>query len=285
MFVPLRSVFQRLGASVVYEGGVINAHAPGREIALKVGSNLATINGVAAAVDTPPFIVGSTTYVPLRFISQALGAGVTYTDTGAVQTVAIDTLGPPPTPPPGAADLVAGARLAGSLSTDLNTATSNVGDRFAINIMPPYPNDDAAFAGSYISGHVESVTRASQGKKAGMELAFDKIVFADGHSLPLSARVVGVDQKHQSAIPQQAAGALGGMLLGNLLGKVIFQTGLGGVFGAAGGFLYANNLKTNFTVPKSSTVTVEVETPHRQSVATPLPVTPPVQPPGQPPGQ
>jgi hypothetical protein len=78
VFVPLRGVFEKLGASVVYEAGVINANGSGRTISLKIGSNQATVNGSAQTVDTPPFIVGATTYVPLRFISEALGAGVNY---------------------------------------------------------------------------------------------------------------------------------------------------------------------------------------------------------------
>ena len=78
VFVPLRGVFEKLGASVVYAAGVINANGSGRTISLKIGSNQATVNGSAQNVDTPPFIVGATTYVPLRFISEALGAGVNY---------------------------------------------------------------------------------------------------------------------------------------------------------------------------------------------------------------
>ncbi len=71
VFVPLRGVFERLGASVVYAAGIINAQGNGRTISLKIGSNLATINGSASPIDTPPFIVGATTYVPLAHILQA----------------------------------------------------------------------------------------------------------------------------------------------------------------------------------------------------------------------
>ncbi len=78
VFVPLRGVFEKLGASVVYAGGVINANGNGRAISLRIGSTAATVNGSSHPVDTPPFIVGATTYVPLRFVSEALGAGVNY---------------------------------------------------------------------------------------------------------------------------------------------------------------------------------------------------------------
>jgi hypothetical protein len=101
VFVPLRGVFQQLGASVVYEGGVINATGNGNTISLHIGSTQATVNGNAQALDVAPFIVGASTYVPLRFVSQALGAGVNYDGTN--QIVALTTGGgrPPGPPQPG----------------------------------------------------------------------------------------------------------------------------------------------------------------------------------------
>jgi len=89
VFVPLRGVFERLGASVVYQGGVINATGNQRTIALKIGSTTATINGVSKTIDSAPFIIGASTYVPLRFVSEALGAGVNYD--AANQVVALQT--------------------------------------------------------------------------------------------------------------------------------------------------------------------------------------------------
>jgi len=78
VFVPLRGVFEKLGASVVYEGGVINATGNGQRISLKIGSTQATVNGQPRTIDVAPFIIGASTYVPLRFVSEALGAGVNY---------------------------------------------------------------------------------------------------------------------------------------------------------------------------------------------------------------
>ena len=91
VFVPLRGVFERLGASVVYQGGVINATGNNRNISLKIGSTTASVDGVSKTIDTAPFIVGASTYVPLRFVSEALGAGVNYD--GANQIVALQTSG------------------------------------------------------------------------------------------------------------------------------------------------------------------------------------------------
>jgi hypothetical protein len=52
-------------------------------------------------------------------------------------------------------------------------------------------------------------------------------------------------------------GAGVGMIVGNILGKAV-GTNLGGLIGAGGGFVYANNLKTNITIPRGSTVTLQL---------------------------
>ncbi|MFN2527669.1 MAG: copper amine oxidase N-terminal domain-containing protein [Candidatus Baltobacteraceae bacterium] len=78
VFVPLRGVFERLGASVVYANGQINATGNGKNISLHIGSTQASINGQPVAIDVAPFLVGARTLVPLRFVAQALGATVNY---------------------------------------------------------------------------------------------------------------------------------------------------------------------------------------------------------------
>jgi hypothetical protein len=87
VFVPLRGIFERMGASVVYQHGVINATSGNRAITLHIGSTQATVNGQSQYLDSPPFVIGSRTLVPLRFIAQALGASVEWQQ--ANNTVAI----------------------------------------------------------------------------------------------------------------------------------------------------------------------------------------------------
>ena len=89
VFVPLRGVFENLGATVVYADGTINATRHGHMISLHIGSQQATVDGQSQQIDAAPFIIGASTYVPLRFISQALGASVNYDSTNDL--VAINT--------------------------------------------------------------------------------------------------------------------------------------------------------------------------------------------------
>lgn len=102
VFVPLRGVFEQLGASVVYANGQINATGNGRTVSLTIGSTQATVNGQSQILDVAPFLVGDRTLVPLRFIAQSLGASVDWND--STSTVTINGGGggraPQPTPPP-----------------------------------------------------------------------------------------------------------------------------------------------------------------------------------------
>ncbi len=97
VFVPLRGMFEQLGASVVYENGTINATRRQQSISLHIGSTQATVNGQPVTIDVAPFIIGASTYVPLRFISQSLGAQVNYDSSNNL--VAINSRGSGYVPP------------------------------------------------------------------------------------------------------------------------------------------------------------------------------------------
>lgn len=91
VFVPMRGVFQALGASVVYANRRINATGRGRTVSLTIGSLRATVDGQIQYLDVAPFLVGARTMIPLRFVAQALGAVVNWNQ--AANSVTIYTGG------------------------------------------------------------------------------------------------------------------------------------------------------------------------------------------------
>ncbi len=89
--VPLRDIFEALGAEVKWEGSTQNVTAVkgNTVITLKIGSNSATASGKIVKLDEPSRIIGESTMVPVRFVSEALGADVNWD--GTTSTVLITT--------------------------------------------------------------------------------------------------------------------------------------------------------------------------------------------------
>lgn len=98
--VPLRGIFEALGATVVWDAPTrtVRAQRDATSIELTLGSTMATVNGQPVTLDVPAQSVGGRTMVPLRFIGEALGADVDWRP--ATRTVLITSTGgaePPPT--------------------------------------------------------------------------------------------------------------------------------------------------------------------------------------------
>ena len=91
VLVPLRGVFEKLGATVAYDGGSksILAVRGATTVSLKLGSREAVINNVPRSLSVPAQAVNGTTLVPLRFVSEALGAQVKWVS--ASRTVVVSS--------------------------------------------------------------------------------------------------------------------------------------------------------------------------------------------------
>lgn len=97
VLVPLRGIFERLGATVDYNAANqhILAVRGGQTVELTVGSRQAAVNSQPQLLDVPAFTINGRTMVPLRFISEALGAGVQWNAANA--TILINSGGGAPT--------------------------------------------------------------------------------------------------------------------------------------------------------------------------------------------
>lgn len=88
--VPLRAIFEALGAEVEWNGEtqMVTAVKGSTIIKLKIGSYAAERNGEALALEVPAMIMNGRTLVPARFIAECLGAVVDW-DSGT-RTVLIN---------------------------------------------------------------------------------------------------------------------------------------------------------------------------------------------------
>ena len=76
VLVPLRFVSDKLGGKLDLKGNEITIVKGDRTVKLVIGAQSATVNGKTIALGVPAQAVNGRTYVPLRFISEALGEKV-----------------------------------------------------------------------------------------------------------------------------------------------------------------------------------------------------------------
>lgn len=94
VLVPLRAIFESLNAIVDYDYSTktITVNQDGKTIILKINAKTASINGEKVTLDVPATILNSNTFVPARFISESLGAGVEWDNDNKVVIINLDIL-------------------------------------------------------------------------------------------------------------------------------------------------------------------------------------------------
>lgn len=89
--VPMRAIFERLGAKVDWNQvqRTVTVTKGDTTIVLTIGSSTATKNGQSVKLDVPAQTKTGHTMVPLRFISEALGANVQWNGKTSTVTITI----------------------------------------------------------------------------------------------------------------------------------------------------------------------------------------------------
>lgn len=136
--VPMRAIFEALGAEIYWNAETRTVSAARGEVALavQIGNPWANVNDEPVALDVPARIVDGRTLVPLRFVSEALGATVAWDP--AAYTVTITDVGATPPPPRAAGD----PSLVGFWATSLHTHRM-------VDLATGLPVGDAAWSGEW----------------------------------------------------------------------------------------------------------------------------------------
>lgn len=102
LLIPLRSMFEQMGATVSYDAASKTATVskPGAEVKVTVGKPEVSINGEARPLDVPPIIYQGSVLVPVRVISEGMGAYVQWVPNQQLVVVRYIPPTPPPTPAP-----------------------------------------------------------------------------------------------------------------------------------------------------------------------------------------
>lgn len=109
VLVPLRGVLEHMGANVFWDPSrrLVTARQGQRDISLYIGQRSAQVDGRTVSLDVPAMIMGGSTMVPLRFMSESLGADVMWLSSSRTVRIetALDVRDPAPPLPPRVADI------------------------------------------------------------------------------------------------------------------------------------------------------------------------------------
>ena len=140
VLVPMRAIFEALGADVTWDASTqtVTATEGDTSVSLVIGQNTATVGEDEDNLDVPAQIVNGSTVVPLRFVSEAMGAQVSW-EAGQNQVVvnaAVTNTG-------GALP----ATLSGNLIEDGSTSVQPLAQELATAFMAKYPGVNITIAG------------------------------------------------------------------------------------------------------------------------------------------
>jgi hypothetical protein len=102
LLVPLRSMFEQMGATVTFDmaSKSVTAQKEGAQVQVTLGKNEVVINGESRPLDVAPMMYKGTLMVPVRVISEGLGAYVQWVPDQHVCVVRYIPPTPVPTPAP-----------------------------------------------------------------------------------------------------------------------------------------------------------------------------------------
>jgi hypothetical protein len=102
ILIPLRSMFEQMGATVSYDPAskTVDVSKPGSDVKVTVGRPEVVINGESRPLDVPPEIYKGAVVVPVRVISEGMGAYVQWVPDRRIVVVRYVPATPPPPPPP-----------------------------------------------------------------------------------------------------------------------------------------------------------------------------------------
>ncbi|MDQ2872496.1 MAG: hypothetical protein M3R35_05150 [Candidatus Eremiobacteraeota bacterium] len=158
----------------------------------------------------------------------------------------------------------AGTTLSGTMSQTIDTKSAYVGQPVVLTNISS-SDGSGAVSGGRLYGHVTNVVHAGQGRSAKLQITFDRYVSGSGANYAVNGIVTGMQAKTKNNTLKEAGGAVIGMLVGNAIGKSVLHTNLGGLAGAAGGYIVARNSRENMSVSQGSVVKVRLLSARRQA--------------------
>jgi len=195
VMVPVRGVFEQLNAEVKWDSATneVTALRGNDTIRLTLNSSTAIMNNKPMYLDSPATMIQGRTMVPLRFLSEALGASVDWV--AASRLVEIKTMDST-MPASSMMRIESGTVVPFVLKSELKSNVAKVGDRFTAEIDTKNLGDYQGIPkGAVLEGHVE-FAQAKAGDTPGvLGLAFDRMRLLDGQVVPIYGSLIGLDEE------------------------------------------------------------------------------------------
>lgn len=261
VLVPMRDIFESLGATVSYNNlnQSIAAKRGTTSVRMALGTRNAMVNNVPVRLDVPARTYDGRTFVPLRFVSEAMGADVNFNP--ATRIVAIQGNGFVARNPVPGGSQVGGYRqiavpansvIPVTLDQAITSKNAYVGQTFSATVESEKLGDSEFPAGTHLQGRVTDVQQANGGEPASLGLKFTTAILPDGSRVALNGNLISLDS---DSVQQQGTGrvvakgdgkkndslkVIGvGAGAGYVVGRLLKKDGLlSAVIGAAGGYLY-----------------------------------------------
>ncbi|GAC1567788.1 MAG: hypothetical protein NVS2B3_07880 [Vulcanimicrobiaceae bacterium] len=130
ILVPLRSMFEQMGGTVSYNASTktVDVSKPGADVQVTVGKPEVVINGESRPLDVPPEIYKGSLVVPLRVISEGMGAYVQWV--ADKRLVVVRYLNAPVATPPPATPVPAPVATAAPTATPTPTPSMKPAPQF-----------------------------------------------------------------------------------------------------------------------------------------------------------
>ena len=268
VYVPLRGVFESMGAFVDWdpETRTVTAQRSNRDVKLTIGDRYAMVNGKSLFMDAPAIIRQGNTMVPLRFLSESLGADVQWAS--ADRTVNISTSGIAFSDRGGVDNSIRsdvmidkGTVIPVRLDQELSSNLSHAGDQFTATVRPNGTDYAGLPEGTKVEGRVVTA-KPREGSQPGLlELRFTRVILPDGRRSAIDGALFGLDgnsvvrddsgvykakqSKRDDRIVYAGYGAGAGLLVGLLTKKPLEGAILGGALGYLFGQVQKDQRKPN----------------------------------------
>jgi hypothetical protein len=281
VLVPLRGVFEKMGATVQWHPTTrtVTAMKGSTDVSLKIGEKAAVVDGQTLVLDVPAQVINGSTMVPIRFLSETLGAQVTWNDaTHMVMIYSVNAKGAAGTTETTGAKamnfgtrkflLETGTVIPVTLQTRVSSKDSKKGDLVRASIgdfstaAESWENNRFHFPpGSVLEGRIVTAI-PKEGSKAGViEMSFGRIVLPNGRTTNIDGSLISLTDKSvarnangvliarktdkDNRMVYTGYGAGAGLILGLVSSRPLEKAAIGGLLGFAIGSLSQQQKQAN----------------------------------------